>query len=273
MTAPQQHLREARALRLMRWAGAVMLVVLLHGAGGALAIYQWPEQETDADPNGAFILELAPVPTAPPMQQHNLAYGALAQEQAETVMPTEEIKEKAEIATPPVDDSPLAPDPEVALPKPKEVEDIEEKEAVEEQQQEQKAQPQTYTPAATATAPPPIEAERGDKLAARHAGLSTKPSQAELDWHKSLVRQINRHKEYPRAARRQGAEGTVHVVFTLDRSGKVLSARLRDSSGFGLLDEEAIAVLERASPFPPPPAEMAGLAMKLILPITFNIKD
>ena len=271
MSAP--HLREAHALRLLRWAGAAVLVVLLHGAGGALALYQWPEEEIDADPNGAFVLELAPLATAPPAQQHNLAYGPLAREEAPSMMPTEEIKEKAEIETPPVDDSPLAPDPEVALPKPKEVEDIEDEESVEEQQRAQEAQPQNSSPPTQATAPPPVEAKPGVKLAAQHAGLSTKPSQAVLNWHKSLVQQINRHKKYPHKARRKGAQGTVEVVFTLDRSGKVLTTRLRDSSGFNLLDEEAIAVLERASPFPAPPAEMAGLSMKLVLPITFNIKD
>jgi protein TonB len=266
------HLREARFLRLLRWTGAAMLVVLLHGAGAALALYQWPDEETVADPDGAFLLELAPVPTAPPAQRHNLAYGPLAREEAPSMMPTEEIKEKAEIETPPVDDSPLAPDPEVALPKPKKVEDIEDKESVEEQQPEQKAEPQTTSSPTQAAAPPPVEAKPGVKLAAKTAGLSTKPSQAVLTWHKSLVQQINRHKKYPHKARREGAQGTVEVVFTLDRSGKVLTTRLRDSSGFNLLDEEAIAVLERASPFPAPPAEMAGLTMKLVLPITFNIK-
>jgi periplasmic protein TonB len=264
---------EAPGLRFSRWIGAAALVGLLHCGGGALAIYQWPEEETDADPNGAFLLELAPMATAPPTEKLNLAYGPRAEESAPTVTPTEEVKEKAEVETPPVDPSPLAPDPEVVLPKPKEVKDTEEKEKEEEQQPEQVALQQSSYASNQASAPPPIDAAPGEKFAAPRAGLSTKPSQAELSWRKALVQHLNRHKKYPREARRDGAEGTVEVAFTLDRSGKVLSARLVDSSGSVALDEEAIAVLERASPFPAPPSDMAKLSVSLMLPIRFQIHD
>jgi protein TonB len=43
-------------------------------------------------------------------------------------------------------------------------------------------------------------------------------------------------------------------------------------SGSTVLDEEAIAVLQRASPLPSPPAEMAGELFPLSLPIQFRIK-
>src|SRR5690606_10880308 len=116
---------EARGWRLLRWVGAVTLVGLLHGGGGALAVLHWPEAETYDAPNGAFLIELAPMPTAPPMEKLNLAYGPRAEEAAPTVTPTEEVKEKVEVETPPVAPSPLAPEPEVVLPKPEPEKEIE----------------------------------------------------------------------------------------------------------------------------------------------------
>jgi protein TonB len=44
------------------------------------------------------------------------------------------------------------------------------------------------------------------------------------------------------------------------------------SSGAAALDEEALALLQRAQPFPPPPAEMAGPHVDLTVPIRFNLK-
>jgi protein TonB len=43
-------------------------------------------------------------------------------------------------------------------------------------------------------------------------------------------------------------------------------------SGSSFLDEEAIAVLQRASPLPRPPAEITGEFFPLTLPIQFRIK-
>jgi protein TonB len=63
----------------------------------------------------------------------------------------------------------------------------------------------------------------------------------------------------------------VIVAFTLDRSGKVVSSHLTKSSGSPVLDQEALAVLERASPLPAPPDELTG-PFDWTLPIHFWIK-
>lgn len=267
------HMHEGIALRLRRWAGAAGLVAILHGGGGALAMMNWQEEEVADDPNGAFLLELAPMPTAPPPEKLNLAFGPRSEEGAPTVTPTEEVTKKVEMETPPVDPSPLAPDPEVVLPKPEPKEEVEEEQKEEEPRPEQKAVPQSSSPSNQTTAPPPVEAPLGEKVAAPRAGLSSKPSEAQINWQKSLVQKLNRNKRYPREARRAGAQGVSEVAFTIDRSGKVLAARLVSSSGSTALDEEAVAVLERSSPFPPPPSDMAGVTINLMLPINFRIRD
>ena len=44
------------------------------------------------------------------------------------------------------------------------------------------------------------------------------------------------------------------------------------SSGATSLDEEALALLRRAQPFPAPPRELAGDHVDLTVPIRFNLK-
>ncbi len=63
--------------------------------------------------------------------------------------------------------------------------------------------------------------------------------------------------------------GMATVAFKIDRSGKVTSAKVVTSSGNKLLDAEAVALTQRASPVPPPPADVAGSSLYLKVPIRF----
>ncbi|WP_158007440.1 TonB family protein [Methyloceanibacter stevinii] len=55
-------------------------------------------------------------------------------------------------------------------------------------------------------------------------------------------------------------------------AGKLVDARLIRGSGSEPLDEEALAVLRRASPFPEPPDRQPGEQVHLVLPIEFLIR-
>jgi protein TonB len=60
-------------------------------------------------------------------------------------------------------------------------------------------------------------------------------------------------------------------LFSLDRQGRLIDSRVVSSSGAAALDEEAVAVLRRTQPFPPPPAEeFTGRdTVDLLLPMRF----
>ena len=103
------------------------MMVSMHAAAGALAVMNWPEEETSDEDAGAFMVELAPVPVAPPTEKLNLAIGPRAEEAAAAVAPTEEIKEKSEIEMPKVEEAPLAPEPEVVVQKQTPIEEIEDR--------------------------------------------------------------------------------------------------------------------------------------------------
>ncbi len=70
---------------------------------------------------------------------------------------------------------------------------------------------------------------------------------------------------YPAQAKRSGQTGTVVVEFTVDASGRVISAIAKSSSGWPLLDSEAVRTVRRWT-FP------AGGVMKLQRPIVFQLR-
>jgi periplasmic protein TonB len=65
--------------------------------------------------------------------------------------------------------------------------------------------------------------------------------------------------------------GTVVVKFRVAAGGQLVSREITTSSGSKVLDDAAVAVLERAAPFPPMPAGVAsGEPMVVTVPFEFN---
>ena len=65
--------------------------------------------------------------------------------------------------------------------------------------------------------------------------------------------------------------GTVVVRFRVAAGGQLVSREITTSSGSKVLDEAAVAVLERAAPFPPMPTGVAsGEPMVVTVPFEFN---
>ncbi|MBI3703986.1 MAG: TonB family protein [Rhizobiales bacterium] len=66
--------------------------------------------------------------------------------------------------------------------------------------------------------------------------------------------------------------GVAQLAFSIDRGGGVHNARIAHSSGSSVLDRETLALLERAQPLPPPPAEIQGGQIAVVVPIRYNFK-
>ena len=97
-------------------------------------------------------------------------------------------------------------------------------------------------------------------------------SSPEHIWTKEIVAALERNKAYPDAAKSRGERGVAQVFFSLDRQGNLVSSRILRSSGSELLDQEALDVIRRSEPFPPPPSELQGQAINLTVPIFFSLK-
>jgi len=98
------------------------------------------------------------------------------------------------------------------------------------------------------------------------AGAATASAASRANWRGTLVAHLNRFKRFPGGAN----PGTVQVAFSIDRAGRVLSARLVGASGDALLDEEAVAMIRRASPVPAPPEGLGGGSISLSVPVKFS---
>lgn len=156
-----------------------------------------------------------------------------------------EVPVKAEAVLPP---PPAAPPKHVRPPKPVEQRPKPKREAVhrEPKRPERSTSPQVAPPAAT---PQPSAAAVASARAA---------------WQRAMQSHIARFK------RSASASGRATVTFTISRDGQVLSARLASSSGKADLDADAVAMVERASPMPAPPAELPGRTITLTIPINYR---
>ncbi len=88
-----------------------------------------------------------------------------------------------------------------------------------------------------------------------------------------VIAKIQQAKRYPLQARIKGIEGKVEVKFTLSRDGRLINSEIITSSGFKILDQEALAMLRRASPFPPFPSSWLADEMNLKIKITFRLSE
>jgi periplasmic protein TonB len=72
--------------------------------------------------------------------------------------------------------------------------------------------------------------------------------------------------QYPMLARRKGWSGKVEVAFMIRPDGNVSELRIQTSSGYSVLDEQALEAIRRSAPFTPP-----RIAALLIMPVTFQL--
>jgi len=86
-----------------------------------------------------------------------------------------------------------------------------------------------------------------------------------------VLAQLNRFKQYPRAARQARIEGVVMLHFVMDAQGRVTRYEIAKSSGRPILDSEALALLQRAQPLPALPADYPTRTLDAIVPIEFSL--
>ena len=237
----------------LRWGICFALVLCFHAAGAAALLARWTES-SDLVANAPLIMiDFAPVPVAPNVTPNELPPGPQQTQAQPEPQPPQKSVEKIEL-TPEPQAVPLPP----ATPPPKPVEKLKEK-----------------TPRqkhASLTSAPSTAEHRAERAAAPMPGASARDPKALPNWKSQLVAQIERHKRYPSEAQARGEQGVAQVAFSVDRSGGVHHARIVRSTGSGLLDRDALAWVERAQPLPPPPPDVAGTLIPIVVPLSYNIR-
>jgi TonB family protein len=96
-------------------------------------------------------------------------------------------------------------------------------------------------------------------------------TKAAVTWQGLLLARLEASKQYPQIAQSRRQQGVVMLHFIIDREGRVLSAEIRKSSGYPLLDQESLDMIQRAQPLPRPPAEIPGDPVDLVVPVEFSL--
>lgn len=265
---------------LALWVGAAVFVCVVH-AGMLWYAMTWVRTEVaggEAPP--AIMIELAPLAVAPEAAPQEVAPGPPVTEAEPDPPPPDQQAEHIPVEdTPP---PPPAPEPEIRVPEapvvpqaaavvpppPPPRREVERPRPPRPPQRvERPRPPRPERPRVRqTTAPPAAQAQRADTAAAAAAGAAASAA-AQASWRGALMAHLNRHKRFPPGA----SQGVAQVAFTIDRAGRVLSSRLVRGSGDSALDNEAVAMMRRASPVPAPPQGVGGGgSITLAVPVRFN---
>ena len=87
-----------------------------------------------------------------------------------------------------------------------------------------------------------------------------------------LANAIAKYKQYPKIAQMRGWQGTVIADLEIDSKGSVMSVKIKKSSTYEVLDNEALEMIKKASPFPPPPENLRGKNFNVLVPISFKLE-
>lgn len=103
------------------------------------------------------------------------------------------------------------------------------------------------------------------------------PSQADMDeargkYGNALWGAISKEKKYPKIAQMRGWQGEAKVELLLDGSGKLKSKKIIQSSGYDILDKQALEMVEKAAPYPIPPEILRDSNFTITVPIPFKLE-
>ena len=96
--------------------------------------------------------------------------------------------------------------------------------------------------------------------------------EATLRYQDMVKQRIEEVRRYPPWAKRQGIEGTAYISFTVLSNGSSQNVKIVRSSGSKILDEEAVATVKRANPFPPIPKEISISFVRMEVSIVFTLE-
>jgi periplasmic protein TonB len=270
-----------------RWCSAFVLVLGIHAAGLAVLLATRVITVEPSESLPAVMVDLAPPPSAPSVAE---AVSPPSEAVPEMTLPDPVID--AALDTPvPVTTPPELQAVEMAEPPPPEPTPTPPEEAIKPTPKEQVAAAVALPPPPPKAAPKPkpkekvvdrrppkpVQAKRGERQDERRppseaAGAPTQSSASassgssaasRSSWQSAIVAALNRAK------RPQSETGLASVRFSVDRSGRVLSASLAGSTGAAVLDGEAVSLVRRAS-LPSAPADVNGSTFTFTVPIRFT---
>ncbi len=107
------------------------------------------------------------------------------------------------------------------------------------------------------------------------AGASSQaaPDAGNVDQYRiALMGAAKRYKRYPTQAVENGWTGKVEVRLVVARDGGVDSVRVKNSSGYGILDDQALDMIRKAEGVTPIPPALQGRQFSIDIPVIFDLQ-
>ena len=96
-------------------------------------------------------------------------------------------------------------------------------------------------------------------------------SQAKILGH--IRQKLVQHFEYPRLARRRGWQGQVLLGFQIDHAGSIQHIHIKQSSGYAILDNSAIAALSKLGKVENSSIGLVKQTWRLEIPIIYRLES
>ncbi len=266
------HDERGGAARLLL-SGAIVLSVYV-GVAAAYHLWEW-SQPVRPLASPAIMVELSPeaeAPTSeadlapgPDMVESQLPPEQVPQVLPELIEPLPEINRLAEVMMPLAERQPSPPDK-----KPPEEKKIEEPPPPVAKPPEP-VRVDRKPPAPRTTAAPRSRQKSAPVARAPSPGAAASPG-AIASWRDRVVSRLQNAKRYPGSSEARREQGVVTLSFTVNRNGGVTARGIARSSGYSALDQEVLAMVARAAPFPPFPEGMPQASVSLSVPIRFSLR-
>lgn len=263
---------------IYRWTMSALIVTALHGLV-FVGWNFWPEPPAPAGGSlPPILVELSPISATPQTTPLDLAPGPVMQQSdaSSAASSPAAAAEQAFAPTVPIAESDLMlPAAQPHVTQSEEIKKEPHKSATKEVAHTKKTDDRKKTsvdrkPAPKTTATPRAE-RRAEHAASRSAGMEAMASVLP-SYRQRVAAHLQRYKQYPAELRAAGIRGTSQLTFTVNREGRVLSSRLSGSSGNAGLDAETMAMIRRAQPLPPFPAEITVSSMSFTVPVQFSVR-
>jgi TonB family protein len=108
----------------------------------------------------------------------------------------------------------------------------------------------------------------------REDETSSLPSETIVNNLRSLLRtELDKHFVYPPVARRNSWQGRVDIVVRFDHEGRLHALRIVHSSGYAILDQDALLTLQKIGTIPQARAWLRGYSYDTQLPVLYRLTE
>ena len=127
-------------------------------------------------------------------------------------------------------------------------------------------------PATPNTAPQTATQTTAQPAAAAPSQPARSQSSLLAAYRQSLTEIFAGQQQYPRVAAMRGWEGEVRLHLRVARKGNLIAVKLDHSSGFDVLDQHALAMLEQLATLPPLPDGLEANEIQVVVPVNYKLK-